>query len=389
MELLVAADSYFQKTPDGKFWCKTIYSYNFWKRYLQVFEKVAIVSRTIESSYRDVEGYLRVDGPQLRVIELPAARGMKQYIQQYKELSKSAKRAVDEADCALIRLPSVAASVVLKYFKKTKKPYALEVVADPYDAYKSNKIAQYLYTRSLKKAVKEADGVSYVTQFYLQDKYPAKIKNSSRRFESYFSTINLESSYFSTPKEYSPDKKKYTIVHTANSINNTGKGHDILIQILNRIRSEGYDVKVIFIGDGDKRSYFEELSLKLNVHQSVHFTGVLSSAEEVRNILLSGDLFVFPSKAEGLPRAVIEAMAVGLPVLSTSVNGIPELLDKKYLFDPSDVEGFVFKLKQLIENPDELEEMSEKNIDKAKEYLIDKLEIRRNSFYTKLKDMSE
>ena len=92
MELLVAADSLFFKTPDGKYWCKTIYGYDFWLRYLAVFDDVVIVSRTKPTSHSEIEGYLRVDGPNVRVLELPFMRGMKQYITNYFSFYKAAKQ---------------------------------------------------------------------------------------------------------------------------------------------------------------------------------------------------------------------------------------------------------------------------------------------------------
>ncbi|WP_079525394.1 glycosyltransferase family 4 protein [Solibacillus isronensis] len=391
MELLVAADSLFLKTPDGKYWCKTIYEYDFWLRYLKVFEKVAVVSRVKSAELSEVDGYLRVDGPNLRVVELPSMSGMKQYILNYYLFSKAAKEAVENADCALFRLPSVAASMVLKYYARKKKPYALEIVADPFDAYSSNKIAQLMYTKKLKESAISANGVSYVTQFYLQSKYPSfasKYGETIEHFESYYSTINLPSSYLTKPRIYGNTKKHFTIVHTANSINNDIKGHETLLKVLKNLREKHYDINIIFIGDGSKRKFYEQMSKNMGIEEYVTFTGLLSTQQEVRDILLQSDIFVFPTKAEGLPRAVIEAMAVGLPCLSTPVNGIPELLDEEYLFNPLDVEGFTSKIIHLIDSPDELEEMSKKNIKKAKMYTIDKLELRRTEFYVKLKKLS-
>lgn len=392
MELLVAADSLFFKTPDGKYWCKTIYGYDFWLRYLAAFDDVVIVSRTKPASHSEIEGYLRVDGPNVRVLELPFMRGMKQYITNYFSFNKAAKQAVENAECALIRLPSVSASMILKYYKLKGKPYAIEVVADPFDAYASNKIAQILYTKKLKEAALQANGASYVTKYYLQSKYPSYSRlygETDEHFESYFSTIDLPESYFSLPRTFNADKRQFTIVHTANSINNDMKGHEVLIKVLKKIREKQYDVKVIFIGDGDKRNYYEQMSRDLGVEKYVTFTGLLPSAKKVREILLKGDIFIFPTKAEGLPRAVIEAMAVGLPVLSTPVNGIPELLDDEYMFDPMDVNGFANKLVSLFNNLPELENMSENNIRKATEYTSDKLSVRRNEFYSRLRRLAE
>lgn len=392
LELLVAADSIFYKTPDQKYWCKTIYGYNFWMRYLSAFEGVVIVSRTSPASYSEVEGYLRVDGPNVRVSELPFMRGMKQYLMNYFSFSKAAKKAVENAECALIRLPSVSSEMVLKYYQRKGKPYAIEVVADPYDAYASSKIAQIMYTKKLKSAALQANGVSYVTKFYLQDKYPSNAAlngETNQYFESYFSTIDLKESYFTTPKVFNAEKKQFTIIHTANSINNDLKGHGTVIKALKKIREKQIDANVIFIGDGSRRSYYEQMSREMGVEEYVTFTGLLASAEKVREILINGDIFLFPTKAEGLPRAVIEAMAVGLPVLSTPVNGIPELLDKEFMFDPLDVDGFVNKLYYLFNDLSKMEEMSKQNIKKAKEYSNDKLSVRRKSFYSKLRALTE
>lgn len=392
MEVLVVADAHFYKTPDGKYWAKTIYGYHFWKRYLSVFDSVAVVSRTKRINKIDSNTYLRVDGPNLRVIELPFLRGMKQYIYSFSELKKTAKTAVEGVSTAIFRLPSVVADIVLDEYKKTGKPYAIEVVADPYDAYKSNKVAQKYYTNKLKRQTLNANGVSYVTQYYLQSKYPSKAGvegETAVNFESYYSTIDLRKDFFWKSRDFENKDEQYTIVHTSNSINSENKGHRTVIRTIQQLRENNYDVEVIFIGDGSKRKTFEQISKKYGVEKYVKFTGLLSSTEEVRKILLQGDIFLFPTEAEGLPRAIIEAMAVGLPCLSTPVNGIPELLSDKYLFHPSDVDGFTEKIIELINNPAELNKMSEENISNAKKYTIDKLSTRRNEFYMKLKRISK
>ena len=150
----------------------------------------------------------------------------------------------------------------------------------------------------------------------------------------------------------------------------------------------GIDASVTFIGDGDLRSELEKMAEKLGVGDKVVFTGLLGSALEVREKLLDADMFILPTKAEGLPRAVIEAMAVGLPCLSTPVNGIPELLETEYMFDPIDVDGFTNKIVELLNNPEKLTQMSIRNIKKAREYEETILQKRRVEFYTRLKNLA-
>ena len=392
MNALVAVDAQLFRTPDGKVWSKTIYGYEFWQRYLDVFETITVASRIEEVTQDYVLGFLRSDGPNVSFSSMPMVRGMQGYIKKFPAFIKASKNAVNNAACAIIRLPSVSATFVEYAFQKMHKPYALEVVVDPANAYEGNKPAKYLFTNILKKSCLRANGVSYVTRYALQKEYPSQArlrgKNSRQYFESYYSSIILKKEYFGKDKDYADINNRIQLVHTANNVNNYVKGHDVVIKVVKKLRDYGIDARITFIGDGDKRIEFENMADELGIKPYVQFTGLLASPEEVRNVLMKSDLFIFPTKAEGLPRAVIEAMAVGLPCLSTPVNGIPELLEKQYLFNPADVDGFTNKIKELLNNPSELNEMSHRNIEKAKEYEESVLRKRRIDFYSRLKTLS-
>jgi glycosyltransferase involved in cell wall biosynthesis len=303
----------------------------------------------------------------------------------------AAIKASMNSDCAIIRLPSLSATFVEMVYEFIKKPYAIEVVADPKNAYAEKPLAAKFLSFLLRRACLHANGVSYVTQFALQKEYPCQARMqsipTSKYFESYYSSIILRPCFFAGPKNYGPMNNTIRLIHTANNINNDVKGHDVVIKVVKKLVDEGIDATVTFIGDGDRRKALELMAQNFGIGDKIHFTGFLSSPEEVREKLLSADLFIFPTKAEGLPRAVIEAMAVGLPCLSTPVNGIPELLPSQYMFDPLDVEGFADAISHLIQHPEELTEMSKVNIIKAREYEYDKLNKRRCEFYGKLKKL--
>ena len=391
MRLLVAPDSSMYKTPDGKYWCPTIYEYSFFERYLQVFDEIVVASRVKLSSYEEVKGFLRCDGPRMAIVDLPDMHGMSAYIRKLFPFAKASKLAIEGADCAIIRLPSMPASMVLHYYKKQKKKYALEVVVDPEEAYASNKIAQVLFTRLLRKQCLEADGVSYVTRDYLQKKYPSYLKTNSddgKHFESYYSTIRLKESFFALPKKYE-NRKQFTIIHTANNMNNNVKGHKELLEAVDRVVRQGYDVLVRFVGDGLLRNSFERKMKELGLEKRVTFVGRLSGSNEVRKELLNADFLVFPTKAEGLPRTIIEAMAVGLPCISTPVAGIPELLEAEDMIEPQNIEGFAKRITEFITNPKLMEDKSIRNIAKAREYSEEVLSKRRNAFYKELKEKAK
>ena len=388
--MLLAPDTLFYKTPDGKYWSDTIYSYNFFERYMDIFDTIVIASRCKVVDYKNVIGFLRSDGPNIEVCELPNMRGMSAYIRNIIAFSRAAKKSCENVDCAIIRLPSVPASMVLHYFKKTKKPYSLEIVADPYDAYATNKMARLFFSRHMRRACRQANGVSYVTKFYLQNKYPGHNrtmhKNDSKYFESYYSTIRISEEYYSKPRNYF-GKKHFTIIHTANNMNNNLKGHEVVIRAAEIVLKDGFDIDIKFVGDGELKKYFEELARQLGIGSKVSFTGMLANAEEVRKQLLEADLLVFPTKAEGLPRSVIESMAVGLPCISTPIAGIPELLTEEDMIEPNDIVGFAKRIEEFITNPEMMNQKSKRNIEVARNYREDILKERRDAFYRSLKEL--
>lgn len=388
---LIAVDAQLYRFPDGKVYTPSIYGYSFWKRYLEVFESIIVVGRIEETTNSRIkEEYIRSDGPNVSFFALPFARGMKEYFFKWFDFAKLAKKSCENIQCAVIRLPSIPAFFVEHYIFKKNIPYCLEIVVDPYTAYPKGMIRTVL-TAHLKKTIKRANGVSYVTKYALQKEYPCQSilnRQSTKYFDSYYSTIMLDSSYFTKPRNYDNHDKVYNIIHVANNMNNNVKGHEILIRAASLLIERGDQITLTFVGDGKKRRDFEELANELKISNYVEFTGLLSSAEAVREKLIESDLFVFPTKSEGLPRVVIEAMAVGLPCISTPVNGIPELLDDDFLLDPLDYKGFANKIHVMIHSSEMMNRCSEINIEKAKEYENSKLQKRRNEFYSKLKELT-
>ena len=133
----------------------------------------------------------------------------------------------------------------------------------------------------------------------------------------------------------------------------------------------------------------ENLCRKLGVSDRVTFLGELPSGQLVRDQMDRATLFVMPSRTEGLPRAVIEAMTRALPCIGTRVGGIPELLAEEDLVDPDDVPQLAAKINEVGSNPERLTEMSERNLRQAQQYRPETLTKRRNEFYGFLRDATE
>ncbi|WP_437744753.1 glycosyltransferase family 4 protein [Sorangium sp. So ce302] len=102
------------------------------------------------------------------------------------------------------------------------------------------------------------------------------------------------------------------------------KAHDVLLRALARLRERGVAVAVLVVGDGDERDRIHGLARELGVHGAeARFLGF---RKDVPDLLVAADFFTLPSRDEGLPLAVLEAMARSLPVVVTPVGGVPEVV---------------------------------------------------------------
>lgn len=395
MNTLIYADAHLYKTKDGKVWAKTIYGYDFWKRYLEEFEHIYVMARMDKASQDEVENFLESSGPNVEFVPMPMIKGSEEgikYILKYSYIIKNIRNTIKNMDCAIVRLPSVIGFWVAKEIRRVKIPFAVEVVANPIAAmnYRTGvkKLVTLFMVYELKRICSEANGVSYVTENILQKDFPSyarKKGENARYFETYASSIDLYDDYYGVPRDYTNHKGTFKLVHIANSISGDAKGHTTVINVIRRLQGLNVDAKVFFIGDGPSKDAFEQESMSCGVGKQVEFVGIIKNKEDIRDMLLNADMYIFPSKYEGLPRSVLEAMAVGLPCIASDVGGIPELLDSNWLFKPEDDIGMAKLIVYLINNPKLLNQMSFDNINKARLYSHSVLQERRNVFYRKLR----
>jgi glycosyltransferase involved in cell wall biosynthesis len=109
-----------------------------------------------------------------------------------------------------------------------------------------------------------------------------------------------------------------------------GKGLEVLLDTLALLVAEeapGHRVELVILGDGPDRPGLEAKASTLSVADRIHWLGHVADRVAYMDALASCDLFVFPSPAEGFPKVVLDAMAVGLPVLATPSGGLGALVD--------------------------------------------------------------
>ena len=138
------------------------------------------------------------------------------------------------------------------------------------------------------------------------------------------------------------------------------KGHAVLLRSCREVRRAGRSIRVTLVGGGPLRAELEEEATRLGIRDAVEFAGQRSH-EEIDQHLSRADLFVLACVVDdqgyhdGLPVALMEAMAAGLPVVSTRVSGIPELLEdglSGLVVEPGDPAALAAAIVRVLDSPD-------------------------------------
>ncbi|TAF04069.1 MAG: glycosyltransferase [Oscillatoriales cyanobacterium] len=389
MKVIVALEYRFERTPDSKVWTQTTFPYSFWKRYLDVFDQVCVVARV-----RDVpdipSDWQRVDGEGVSFAAIPYYIGPWQYLLKAWQVRHSARNVVKPNDAVILRVGSTIASHIQPMLRQIGHPYAVEVVADPYDVFAPGSIKsplrpflRWYSPRQLRHQCLEAATAAYVTQDALQKHYPCP------NFSIGVSDVELgEKTFVSQPRYYQEKTAPFTLIFVG-TMAQLYKAPDVLINAVAVCVRDGLDIQLILIGNGQYRGELEAQAQALGIGKKVIFLGQLQAGEVVRAQLDQADIFVLPSHQEGLPRAMVEAMARALPCIGSTVGGIPELLAAEDMVSPGDVAALAAKICEVIANPERMAQMSARNLEKAKEYQDELLREQRIEFYRYVRKQTE
>lgn len=129
------------------------------------------------------------------------------------------------------------------------------------------------------------------------------------------------------------------------------KNHIAIIRAIARMKDA--DILYLICGSGEKEKYLKEETVKLGIADKILFLGY---RQDVKEILAITDVFVFPSRQEGLPVALMEAMAMGLPVICSRIRGNTDLIQDGlggYLVEADDIEGYVRAMQNMLQSKQE------------------------------------
>lgn len=145
-----------------------------------------------------------------------------------------------------------------------------------------------------------------------------------------------------------PTTKQYDVAFCGRLVSN--KGLDGVLRAIAKVPGS----TLLIIGDGPEREKYEALARQLDIAERVEFRGWLATQEDVLHALVQAKIFVMNSQSEGGPRVALEAMACGLPIISTKVGVMPEVIDegKNGLFTTGEPQDLAAQISVLLRDAD-------------------------------------
>ena len=383
MKLYFATEARFVKR-NNKYYSLGGFSKELWVRYLEHFDELEVIARVSSDDSIEVDDSMLASYDNVHFIELPYYIGLNGFIANRRVINAILRNKLKNDGCYICRLPGQIGGSVISELKKKGIPYSCEVVGNPWDVFSKGSvnhplrpiIRQYS-TLSLKRQVKNAQACLYVTQRTLQRMYPVK----AGAFSVGVSDVIVKENTLATTAKVLTRKETYSLI-SVGSLAQMYKAPDIVLKALSVLKDKGFSIKLTWLGDGVFRQDMIDLaqSLKLNVD----FKGNVS-AQEVHQYLADADIFLLVSRTEGLPRAVVEAMAHGLPCIGSKVGGIPELLENSALVEKENVPQLAQLIEQMINNLDFTNEQAVRNLKEAQLYKEDILRQKRIVFFDYIK----
>lgn len=243
---------------------------------------------------------------------------------------------------------------------------------------------------TMKFSIEKADGVTAVSKFladktnvqYQIEKHIEVIPNfvDTERFKRQDDEKSL-----CFKKNFAPANEKI-LIHISNF--RALKRVQDVIKILYEVRKK-VEAKLLLVGDGPDRSDCERLVRELELSDHVRFMGKQDALVELLSV---SDIFIIPSQSESFGLSALEAMSCGVPVISSSVGGLPELnlhRETGFIAEIGDVERMAKYATDLLSDPKRYELMSKNARKRAEEFSEDRIVPRYEEFYAKTLETAE
>ncbi len=381
MKLVFAHDHLFQLDKNGNLFTGGSYNNQIWERYLNHFDEVTVLARVENLQDQNSNKiYNPFDLKETQLVSVPSLSGPIKQFSNKKKAKEIIRNALMNADVLIARLPSEIGNLAISIAKELNMLYAVEVVACVWDALWNHgellaKIYAPIAMKKMKERVLDSPYTLYVTGEFLQKRYPTRGKSVSisdvEIYKVYENALELRS----RKSNNGPTK-----IGMIGSLKNGIKGLGVALKAFQLLDRKNIDFQFYILGDGDVKIW-ENQSQKLGIRSKVNFCGVLPGGEPVLNWLDQMDIYIQPSFQEGLPRAVIEAMSRGCPIVGSNAGGIPELIDNSCIHKTGDYKSLASRIERIIREKDYSLALTKMNLESSKAYKKDKLDKKRNEFW--------
>lgn len=395
MKILYCHDNIYKQAPDGTIYSAGQFPYSYWGPFIETFGHITVLGRGRPVGNGDNIDKMNVsNGPHVTFNLFPNINSLPGRLKYYRNVSRRIASLVEQADGIIVRAVSDIGWLAFCHARRLKKPVAMEMAACAWDStwnhgHSLGKIyAPMRYCRD-KKIAGQADFVIYVSQDFLPRRYPA---NGEVAFASNVRLSKVEEDALDKRMARIKKVQDNTLPHKIGLIGHLGnklKNVKGALKALAIVESEKPGCfQFHHLGPGDPAPYRQQ-AYELGLRDVVHFDGMLPSGEAVLHWLDEIDLYIQPSFQEGVPRAVIEAMSRGCPVIGSTAGGIPELVDKNWLHRPADIRSLSDLIMMMLDSPEKQIEAAGANIIHAHNFTSDILMPRRQAFWSNFRSYVE
>jgi glycosyltransferase involved in cell wall biosynthesis len=387
MRVLLTSEARFERAPGGSIWASAPNGATMWTRHLDVFSDVLVLAR-VGDVREPSSGYVQASAQNVAFCALPPYAGFEGLVRSGRHIQAIVGRAVAGCPAIIVRSPSPIAYLAARTASWMRRPFGAQIVGDPDQVFSRGAFRhplrgplRFAATSAQRQIARLASVVMYVTRNVLQRKYPA----TGRVFSG--SDVALDDAAFAeSAARRTLDGPAATLVTVA-GLDQPYKGIAVLLDAISELRVASVRVRLLVVGGGLLRGALQTHAHELGLECDVEFLGQLDR-DGVRRALDSADLFVLPSLTEGLPRALLEAMARGLPAVATHVGGVPELLPASWLVPPRDATALAVRIRDMLADPVLCRAMGERNREVARAYHDRAQEPIRRSFMQAVRELS-
>lgn len=391
MKLGFVFDTIMLQDEKGDFYTITL-NYELWSsRYLQVFDSIIVSTRVKVSTLENIKkmkGYTKANGSNVEMLPIENYYGFADQFKKRKQIIKELESMIKKVDKVIIRMPSVLGMMACDICKKYNKPYAIEMVACALDGYRNHGhwagkiVAPYMYIKS-KRACKRADRIVYVTEKFLQNRYPCNgICTNASNVNIKGSDNNVLDRRLRKIENMDTTKIKLGIV---GNLTLKSKGHEVAFKAMAEIKDKYPNTILELLGDGDS-SHLLKLAKKYNIEENICIMGTLPSGSPVLEWIDNINYLLIPSFQEGLPRILIEAMSRGCIAFGANTGGIPELIEPKYIHEAGDYKKLAKDVITAIECKNQNLKSAETNFEQHYKYSKERLDIKRRKFWEEFRN---